>query len=142
MFASCCLSLLLSHFINPDLIFSRLLLGQCSISIPDRYESFECQQKRKRDVTMKRHYYKLTVSGERHVIEFPFQTIPWLNQSMRAIKFHTSLDKIDSRWSSMVVAFKSGLEESFSNMVMPSMDHLMHYQMVSKKVHQGVKVFS
>ena len=89
---------------------------------------------REKQITVSRHFYKLTVNGEKKVIKFPATSIPFLNQTMDYVRYHTVMDPVDSRWSIQIKTFKA-LTKIWYNVTTSQMgkfpfDTLSHYHKV------------
>ena len=64
-----------------------------------------------KDINIARYWYKPTVKGEKQIINFPLTSIPWLNQTMEAVKFKTAIDPLESRWLTLLVVLKKAIEK-------------------------------
>ena len=88
----------------------RYLEKQCKIAIPTRSDSVKCQRDRKKGIFINRQFYKLTVAGEKHATRFPFASrIPFLDQTIDSVRYHTALDPIDSKWATLTRTFKKAV---------------------------------
>ena len=64
-----------------------------------------------KDINIARYWYKPTVKGEKKIINFPLTSIPWLNQTMEAVKFKTAIDPLESRWLSLMLVLTKAIKK-------------------------------
>ena len=63
------------------------------------------------DINRARSWYKLTVEGEKKIINFPLTSIPWLNQTMKAVRYKVAIDPFESRWFSLMLVLKKAIDK-------------------------------
>lgn len=81
----------------------------CETSLPQNTVKKACKRWRAVDLQRARAWYKLTEEGKERKILFPFTFIPWLNQSIESVVFHTAIDPFESRWASLFSTVRSAV---------------------------------
>ena len=81
----------------------------CGTSIERSYENNACKTSRKEDIKKNRKLYKLTRYGEMKIIEFPFEAIPWLNQTIAESVITASKDDVDATYLAKSLLYQSSI---------------------------------
>lgn len=119
----------------------------CSIAIPRDDEDERCKHHRVSVLEEKRKYYRLTTRDGARTIEFPWgNAIPFINQTMDAVKSFTLRDEVDSRWIKSFAPLAAAAKQTGGSRYVVAknrtFDEIADYKDLYKEHAEGIKAMN